>query len=184
MRFTPEYAALNRQMHEQRPDFGAKGSKWVEHVEQVALQMNSTSILDYGAGKGSLAAASKLPIREYDPAIPGKDADPAPADLVVCTDVLEHIEPICMPAVLDHLQALTLRVGFLTIHTGPASKSLPDGRNAHLSQHDYRWWIDQINRRFVIAQSQILGGFTIWMLVRSLAEDDRIRKAEMEARPA
>lgn len=174
MRITPEYAALNAQLHTDRPDFGAKGSRWSEHVQKVALMMNSTSILDYGCGKGSLARSVSLPIREYDPGIPGKDADPAPADLVVCTDVLEHIEPYCMQDVLDHLKALTLRAGLFTIHCGPASKNLPDGRNAHVSQHPVPWWIDQLNRRFVIAHLQVISQYTMFVLVRSNAEHARI----------
>jgi len=173
------YREQLKQLHAGKK-FGAKGDRWAEHVEKVALLRNSTSILDYGCGGGMLAKALPLPIREYDPAIPGKDAAPQPADIVVCTDVLEHIEPAFLDAVLDHLQELTLGVAFLTIHCGPASKSLPDGRNAHISQHPMPWWIDQINCRFVIAQLQILGPYTIWMLVRSFAEHERATAAGLE----
>ena len=176
MRFTPEYQALNRKLHASNPTFGGHGSKWAEHVQKVAQLMNSTSILDYGCGKGSLAMAVPLPIREYDPAVPGKDADPAPADLVVCTDVLEHIEPECLQEVLDHIASLTVRIAFFTIHCGAASKNLPDGRNAHLSQHSMQWWTEQINKRFVIAQSQIVGAHTLWILARDTDEHERIVK--------
>lgn len=175
---TPEYAALNRRLHDERPDYGTKGSRWSEHVQRIALMMNSTSILDYGCGKGSLAKSMPLPIREYDPAIPGKDGPPEPADLVVCTDVLEHVEPECVDDVLDHLQTLTLRCALLVVHTGPASKNLPDGRNAHVLQRGVQWWTQAINERFVIGQSQLVGPRSVFFLVRSRDEHERILAAE------
>ena len=176
-----DYRALNRELHDTAPTYGSHGARWAEHVQTVAHMMNSTSILDYGCGKGTLAAAVPLPIREYDPSVEGKDEPPAPADLVVCTDVLEHIEPEFLGDVLSHLQQLTRRVAFFTIHCGPAGKFLPDGRNAHLSQHPMQWWIDQINRRFVIGQLQIIDTHTLWMLARSLDEHERIMREGLRA---
>lgn len=80
-------------------------------------------------------------VREYDPAIPGKDARPEPADLVVCTDVLEHVEPECIQSVVDDIHDLTLKCVYLAIHTGPAIKTLQDGRNAHLIQEGPVIWL-------------------------------------------
>ena len=166
MRITPHYREMNRQLHVSNEHFGAGGAKWARQVEELARNVNTTSILDYGCGKGELALALPgLPIREYDPAISGKDEDPAPADIVACTDVLEHIEPECLPSVLDHLKALTLQYAVLTIHTGPASKSLPDGRNAHLCQRPVQWWVHEINERFEIVNLQTPKPI-IFMLVR------------------
>ena len=45
-------------------------------------------------------------IKEYDPAIPGKDSLPEPADIVVCSDVLEHIEPNYLLNVLVDFNAI------------------------------------------------------------------------------
>jgi 2-polyprenyl-3-methyl-5-hydroxy-6-metoxy-1,4-benzoquinol methylase len=174
VRITPEYQQLNRDMHQASETFGSHGHRWANNVATVAQMMNSTSILDYGCGKGTLAKALQLPVREYDPAIPGKDAEPAPADLVVCTDVLEHIEPECLDAVLDHIVSLAKRIAFFTIHCSAAEKSLPDGRNAHLIQKDIPWWMAKINDRFVIAQSQIAGPHTLWIMGRTHAEHERI----------
>lgn len=162
-----DYAALNRKLHEERADYGTSGQKWAKQVEEIAALLNTTSILDYGSGKGTLAAAlPDLPIREYDPAVPGKDADPAPADFVVCTDVLEHIEPERLKAVLGHIRRLAGKMVMLTIDTGAAGKTLPDGRNAHLIQKDARWWLQKINDRFRIVQMQMLGR-TIFIVART-----------------
>jgi hypothetical protein len=68
--------------------------------------------------------------------------------MVASIDVLEHIEPDYLDNVLDHIQSLTEIVAFLTIHTGPAMKTLPDGRNAHLTQQDMDWWLPKLWARF------------------------------------
>ena len=77
-------------------------------------------------------------------------APAAPSDLVACIDVLEHIEPDCLDAVLDDLARVTARVGVFTIATGPAAKTLPDGRNAHLIQEAPEWWMPKLFRRFKV----------------------------------
>ena len=70
--------------------------------------------------------------------------------MVVCIDVLEHIEPECLDDVLDDLQRLVIKYGFFTIHTGPAQKVLPDGRNAHLTQEPLSWWNEKLESRFTM----------------------------------
>jgi hypothetical protein len=68
--------------------------------------------------------------------------------MVACIDVLEHIEPECLDNVLDHIASLTEAVAFLSIHTGPALKKLPDGRNAHLIQEPAEWWLPKLMSRW------------------------------------
>jgi hypothetical protein len=151
MLISEDYRAHNAALHETQPDYGAKGSQWAGYVAALVQDDSHASVLDYGAGKGSLARALALDgitTHEYDPAVPGKDAAPAPADLVVCTDVLEHIEPDCLDGVLAHLAALTRRKLFVDVCTRKAIKTLPDGRNAHLSLHDSAWWRDKLAEVF------------------------------------
>jgi hypothetical protein len=81
---------------------------------------------------------------EYDPGIPGKDHLPKPADLVVCTDVLEHIEPELLDGVLRHLYLLAGRGAYLVIATRLARELLPDGRNAHLIVQEPPWWLAKL----------------------------------------
>ena len=86
------------------------------------------------------------------------------ADLVCCIDVLEHVEPIHLKAVLQDLSRITKKVGLFTIHTGPAVKHLSDGRNAHLIQKPASWWLPQLCEHFEIAQlERIPVGF--WVVV-------------------
>lgn len=150
---SPEYVEMNKAMHS-KGDYGIKGVARVSDVIQLAVQSDSRTILDYGCGRGTLKRNMTLPVREYDPAIPGKDSLPSPADLVVCGDVLEHVEPECLEAVLKHLQSLTRKICFAVIHLTPAKKVLPDGRNAHLIQEDEHWWAERLSKYFDINQMQ------------------------------
>jgi hypothetical protein len=83
---------------------------------------------------------------------------PDPADIVACTDVLEHIEPECLEDVLADLRRVTKKMGFFTIATRPAKKFLSDGRNAHLIQQDARWWLEKLWAKFHVQQFNDLGG--------------------------
>jgi uncharacterized Rossmann fold enzyme len=154
---TPGYRDLNRQLHHQNIAYGVGGGKHADTVTKLITATGAQSVLDYGCGKGYLAKALPFPIWEYDPAIPGKDESPKPADLVVCTDVLEHIEPDCIMAVLADLQRVVKNVGYFTIHTGPARKTLPDGRNTHLIQQKRQWWKNRLKAFFTVGTIKEVG---------------------------
>lgn len=147
---TPEYADLNKKLHEQNAAYGVGGGKHAEVVLKICESLNSKLVLDYGCGKGYLGKALPFPIWEYDPGVVGKEDSPRPADLVVCTDVLEHIEPELISDVLGDLKRCVRQVGYFVIHTGPASKTLPDGRNTHLIQQGIGWWSSVLEQFFTI----------------------------------
>lgn len=138
-----EYRALLVQCH-QDPEWGTSAHLWVDKVRDLARTYGPT-ILDYGCGKGVLRE-HLFNITNYDPAT--FPTPPAPHDLVVCLDVLEHVEFDKLPAVLDDLRRLAKKALFVVIATQAAQKSLPDGRNAHLIIEDGDWWRDQLLRGF------------------------------------
>jgi 2-polyprenyl-3-methyl-5-hydroxy-6-metoxy-1,4-benzoquinol methylase len=148
---TPEYVRLNQALHA-RGDYGISGSRWAPTVSSLCAFAGSRDVLDYGCGQGTLGQALGFPVRQYDPCIAGLDAAPQPADIVACTDVLEHIEPECLDGVLDDLKRVTKRYAFLVIATRPAEKVLPDGRNAHLIQEPWAWWHERIAARFQVRE--------------------------------
>lgn len=145
-----EYKALNKQLHHTNVLYGTSARKHVQIVKDLITNMSATSVLDYGCGKGLLGKLLDRPIWEYDPAIPGKDEPPRPADLVTCIDVLEHIEPDKLMAVLNDLRRVVKQVGYFVVSTTPSSKTLPDGRNAHLIQKHQQWWHNRIATFFTV----------------------------------
>ena len=157
MLISDEYRDMNRRLH-QVGNYGVSGQNWAAMVRSLHEKMGGGTILDYGCGRRTLEAALGFSIANYDPCIAGLDAPPEPADLVVCTDVLEHVEPELLPAVLDDLRRVTRRIGFLVIASRPAEKVLPDGRNAHLIQEGPRWWLPRLCERFEPTQLTLLSG--------------------------
>ncbi len=139
---TPAYAAEQARLHAVDPMFGAEGYLWAYLIAGIATMESCRSVLDYGCGKGTLAQAlaSTLDVSEYDPGIPGKDHKPSPCDLVVALDVLEHIEPDCVDAVLKELADLSQTALFVVISTKLSKRRMADGRDTHLSLHDDAWW--------------------------------------------
>jgi hypothetical protein len=145
MLITPQYEALNRELHERRPDYGTGGHKWAGWVGDFATYHGIKSILDYGCGKGTLKdALPGFDVREYDPCVRGKDARPEPADMVVCTDVLEHVEAECIRSVLADIMGLSRSAVLLGICCKAGGKTLADGRNAHVLVKPAGWWHEML----------------------------------------
>lgn len=177
-----EYRKTLEQMHAGAA-WGTKGFHYAGEVLGFfqALQLDHgidqvRTILDYGCGQGTLAAALEpmvgeaLEIRQYDPGIPAHAAAPAPADLVVSTDVLEHIEPEHIDAVIAHIGSLAIAGIFLHIATTPAKRSLPDGRNAHLIVERPAWWMHKLgaigDRWRVVDHNPGSKTLKVWMVAK------------------
>ena len=149
MLVSAEYKAQIAQLHRENPGWGTSGRECAGVVQTLIQRYEPKNILDYGCGKQTLARAlPKYRIRGYDPGLPGLDTPPEPHDLVVCFDVLEHIEPDCLDDVLDDLQRVTKQILFTKVCIVPAFTMLPDGRNAHLIVKAARWWLERLWDRF------------------------------------
>jgi len=151
------------------PNYGVASIGFAPLVKEIIMQTQIRDISDYGAGKCNLKKSlDKMGITgidyyPYDPVFPEYGA-PKAADLVCCFDVLEHIEEDFLVNVLNDLKKITVKLGLFSIHTGPAQKTLSDGRNAHIIQQPSSWWLPKLCERFEIMQlQQSPGGF--WMLV-------------------
>lgn len=165
MLISEDYKKEQEELH-RNPNYGVASVSYAPLVTTLINQLNVFELLDYGAGKGRLAETirpdHKVEIELYDPARPEWSDTPNPRQFVACIDVLEHIEPDLLDNVLDDLKRVTKQYGFFTIHTGPAVKVLSDGRNAHLIQEDFRWWLPKIWERFDIHSfSHTPGGFYV-----------------------
>lgn len=165
MLITEEYKRLNAALHASSSSYGTSGYKWADKVYNLAQQVGAKTVLDYGCGRCTLGTAlrekhSELPFEflEYDPALPEKEWKPQRADLVVCGDVLEHIEPDCLYAVLDDIRNIARASVFLVVATQPAAKFLADGRNAHLIVEPPEWWMPKLMLRWRVMLFRDIGG--------------------------
>lgn len=154
MLISPEYRQQNMALHQARKDYGNRGARWADEVWNTSRSLDCHSWLDYGCGKATLGEAMPPEMQDawqnYDPAIPLYSTPPMPADLVVCVDVLEHVEPNAIEDVLDDLQRLSRKAVLLFVDMTPASKTLPDGRNAHLLQRPIDWWLCAFLPRWLV----------------------------------
>ena len=179
-RFTPQYRELQKQLHS-RGNYGVTGQKYIptifHAISQLAKRLGSVSVLDYGSSTGNTLKAVKehlwLPPcvtdRCYDPFVEEFAQEPEPADFLICTDVLEHVEPECTKAVLDHIASLTKRLAFFSISLRPAGKTLADGRNAHINLPGEEFWLKELKKRFILSEAKVGGGD---LLVVAQAIDD------------
>ncbi len=141
------------------------GSNWGttgwKYSGQLAIQCIATrpyinTILDFGCGKGTMKPflqqqfPDKL-ITEYDPGIPGKDTMPhGQFDMVLTTDVLEHVEPHLLDNTIKKLEELTRFVLFNDIACSPTFKTFGEGpyigEDLHLTVEEPIWWREKFKQ--------------------------------------
>lgn len=186
MLITPEYRAQQQHLHDTTP-YGTASIQYAPLVAQMIDRLSVAHLLDYGCGKNMNLARTmfgennalrpklthiprgeEFKYQAYDPAVPELSGAPTPAGMVACIDVLEHIEPDCLDEVLDHLQVLTQGVLFVTVHTGPAMKILPDGRNAHINQQPMEYWLPKLWVRFALHTVQVTGPQAFYVIANRL----------------
>lgn len=123
-----------------------KRSKIPKELKKFIEKNKPKSICDFGCGKGNLIETLKenypdIVLVGYDPA---NEKFNAPIedkffDLLISTDVLEHVEPEYINKTLEFLSTKS-RYIYHKIALSPAKLILPDGRNAHLIQESSDWW--------------------------------------------
>lgn len=118
----------------------------------IVKRIKPGSILDYGCGRSKLADSlkydQKVKIYRYDPAIPEySEKIDFRVDLVLCTDVLEHVLEEEIDNTLLELKKISDNVIF-KISTRPAVKHLPNGMNCHCTVKPKRWWINKLKKHF------------------------------------
>ncbi len=126
------------------------------------LYITESCIVTHNCGKGMQYLSKRaheawggiLPVC-YDVGVPLLSARPqGQFDGVVCTDVMEHIETADVPAVLEDLFSFVAThpsgpkaFAFFSICCKPAKhKTLPDGRNVHLTVKPPGWWNTKLLR--------------------------------------
>lgn len=143
-------------MHKNPKRFPGNSTKrYVSEINLMIETHEAKTLLDYGSGKGMQYLNSRvheqwggiLPTC-YDPGFAPLSKRPEGTfDGVICTDVMEHIEERDVVKVLEDIFDYANKFVFLGIACFPASKTLPDGRNCHVTIRSPGWWdniIDQI----------------------------------------
>lgn len=139
----------------------SKGTALLKHIPeivQLARENHCNTILDYGCGKAMfwkselwkpLFNQSIKKVTLYDPFIPEYSEDPANGprhDMVVCTDVMEHVPVEDTDEFISRLFRCARRLVFLNISTVPARKTFEDGTNLHINLKTEKEWLNIIHK--------------------------------------
>ena len=142
-----------RLLHEKQADYGSSSIKYLPEISLLINYLKPKSVLDYGCGKGALLKALSLEFpgiafHAYDPSISGLEKLPVEsADLVINTDVLEHVPAELVPNVLSEIANIS-RNAIFACHHALAKATLADGTNAHCTVRPPVWYQTHIMKVF------------------------------------
>lgn len=148
-----DYLEQYKILHEKNKDFGTSSVFLKEPIVDYIKEIGAKEILDYGCGKGLLSdvLSEELSVNccKYDPCIEqySKAPDNKIFDLLINTDVLEHIPLDDLDNVLNHMSSLC-RNAFINISCRRAISILPNGHNAHCTVFPPRWWQKKLQEHF------------------------------------
>ena len=138
MLISEEHRSAETKKHIADPDYGGEAIHYADHISTMINSMKINDVLDYGAGKGELhrhlALNHETALHLYDPAIAKIAEAPDPHDLVLCINVLEHVEEDLLENVLDDLVRCAKHNIFMVIN-----EDMP-----------MEWWVPKVMKRFRI----------------------------------
>lgn len=172
-----KYAAMYSQIHSSNSSYGSTSIDFLNEARVIIDYLQPKSVLDFGCGKGALLNKLQelypnILFYGYDPSIKGKEIIPVEkVDLVINTDVLEHIPENIIPNVLKKMSSLSDNV-FFALHHALATAILPNGENAHITVKPKEWYGEILSNYFKIV-NQYNGKFdyTSFALTFNLPED-------------
>ena len=155
-----------KELHKEEGKFrGISLVPLVPTLFNITKENNCKTLLDYGCGKAipyskkeCKSIGLKKPVQElcnldsfdlYDPAYPKYNKlSKKKYDIVVCTDVMEHIAEQDIDYVLKDILSHSKKTVFLNISCQPALKHFKEGKfkgqNVHISVFDGVWWSDKV----------------------------------------
>ena len=147
-----ELIAQYAKIHAEK-DYGHSSEIMIGIVQKHIYDLPEVkTILDFGCGRSRLVdwlakIHDATPYR-YDPAIPEFAEMPVDkVDLVICTDVMEHISDADIKPVIRQIKGLSDNA-FFNISCREADEILPNGENAHCSVHPHAWWMSRLRGQF------------------------------------
>lgn len=154
------YAQQLRQLHQASQQFGVGHvtSKHYPVIKNLIQKKDLASVLDYGCGKGHFLKYARetfpdMRIEGFDVASDEYATLPEGLfDLVLCLDVMEHVEFGALSNVLSEIRSRVGRIFVCSVANYPAGKKLPDGRNAHVTQLPFSNWFSVFSTYFRVDQ--------------------------------
>lgn len=157
-----DYGAIYSELHKNQKHYTGKSIRTgLPQIVELVQKTNPRRLLDYGCGKGHQYSVHKvheawggLQPHCFDVGVPAFSDEPAgPFDGVICTDVMEHIDPADVDTILDDIFSFLperddggTSFAFFFISCRPAkNKMLPDGRNVHLCVREPEWWESRLS---------------------------------------
>jgi hypothetical protein len=183
------------------------GNSLLPFVDDIRAMIEATgarTVLDYGCGKATIHKQEALTLPDgrrvgrlrdywridgvtlYDPGVAAYAQLPQGRfDGVISTDVLEHIPEEDIPWVLREFFDYADRFVFANIAAYPATKTLPNGWNAHVTIKPAAWWRQQVGQAaqgwrgqaycFVVSEKRSGAG----RLLAKLGGADRMKRTEI-----
>ncbi len=142
-----------KSIHKNIENYGTTGLWYIEQSKLIIDYLQPKIVLDYGCGKGTLIQELQkiypnIKFYGYDPAIEGMDILPCKkADLVINTDVLEHIPEAELDDILQKISAISENV-FFGLHHALAVTILENGQNAHCTVKPPIWYYNLLSKYF------------------------------------
>lgn len=142
-----------KKLHKEVASFGSGACMYLDEICLIIEELKPKTVLDFGCGKASLIKELNLryPNIEfygYDPAIEGRNILPIEhADLVINTDVLEHIPEDILPSVIEKIASISDKC-FFGLHHALAYTILPNGENAHCTVKPPIWYYELFLKYF------------------------------------
>jgi hypothetical protein len=131
--------------------FGLSVLQHETSIRSFAEAMGVKSVLDFGCGRGDAYGAPYFMHRRlgvpddgltlYDPAFQELAAPPVGEhDLVICSDVLEHVPKHEVDEFVAVLFSHARRGVWASVCCRLAKKAFDDGRNLHVTVRPFSWW--------------------------------------------
>jgi len=144
------------------------------------------TILDYGCGEGSLkthiedAGITDKDWTLYDPGMDKfQNLPTGKFDLVITTDVLEHVEEIMLNSVLKHLQSMTGKFLYSEIACYFCGAKFPSGpyigQDLHINLKAPDMWAQRLihpDFDIIVSQPSLLEGWKVRYLMVQKVKDD------------
>jgi hypothetical protein len=129
-------------MHAKKKFSGASLEPHIKEIKSLIKEYDCQTILDYGCGQAQCHKDGKIKgAALYDPYVDRYSVKPEGVfDLVICTDVMEHVPEDEVGKTLTELMNYTNKVLYLAIATYPANKKFSNGENVHVTIKPKEWW--------------------------------------------